>query len=91
MKSHNTDLLQKMDSTIENIVSLLRNMYSNCVMDNAVASVNHDTVLLILHHVRNSLSNFSAMFKTKAFRNLTLGTYPFIIYAFILYFMKSYF
>ncbi|XKL59651.1 hypothetical protein PGB90_000667 [Kerria lacca] len=50
LKSHNTDLLQKMDSTIENIVSLLRNMYSNCVMDNAVASVNHDTVLLILHH-----------------------------------------
>lgn len=77
LKSHNREALQKIDSSIDNVVALLRCAYSSLVLNDSSASVNHDVVTTVLRNVRESLINYTDVFRNRALRNLTLGTYPF--------------
>lgn len=77
MKNHHRESLQKIDSSIDNVVALLRCAYSSLVLNDSSASANHDVVATVLRNVRESLTSYTDVFKNKASRNLTLGTYPF--------------
>lgn len=74
LKTHNAEILQTLDSTIENLMSSIRDMYSSCMMVEATVSVNHDLVLPILHNVRRALQDFSEMLQIKIHRNFSLAT-----------------
>ncbi|XP_065203084.1 uncharacterized protein HPS1 [Planococcus citri] len=73
LKTHNIEWLQKIDSTVDSIISMFRSIYSSCVFNLSIAHSNHKAILPIIQNIQRTLRNVKEILNESEGGSLGIG------------------